>query len=59
MQRKYLILLAVIGILAVGILISAMLGILPTGDVPFAFGVLALLGVLLFGYVTLRVHDEY
>lgn len=59
MKRKYLILLAVIGVIAVGILISAMIGILPASDVPYAFGVLALCSALLFGYVTLRVRDEY
>lgn len=58
MKRKYLVLLTVMGICAAGILAAALAGILPPGDLAFAFGALAVFGALWFGYVSLRVRDD-
>lgn len=58
MKSKYLALLSVLGIIAIGIAVSAISGILPVSDVPFAFGVLVVFGALLLVYTSLRVRDE-
>ncbi len=58
MRYAQFILLVVLALVAVGLLVSVPLGILPAKDIPFAFGVLVVFGGLLLVYTRVRIREE-
>lgn len=58
MKRAQLILFIVLALVTMGLLVSVPLGILSAKDLPFAFGVLAVFGGLMFVYTRVRIREE-